>query len=86
LPIVATGAAIVPAAVSLPAGETNTPNASLITQGSVVVEGTSESDKQSALQTWYPVEHEMPHVIGGVHVAIPFPDGGGGHALPQEPQ
>jgi len=85
-PMVFTGAAIVPAAVSLPAGETNTPNASLITQGSVVVEGTSESAMQSAPQTWYPGEHEMRHTIGDVHVAVPFPDGGGGHALLHEPQ
>jgi hypothetical protein len=37
---------------SAPPGDTNTPNVSLMMQGSDVVDGSSEFDRQSPLQTW----------------------------------
>jgi hypothetical protein len=49
-PTVATGAIWVPAAESLPDGETKIPKVSLMMHGSVVTDGSSEFGKQSPLQ------------------------------------
>jgi hypothetical protein len=51
-PRFATGAVCVPAAESLPAGETKIPYVSLMMQGSLVTEGSSVSGRQSPEQAW----------------------------------
>jgi hypothetical protein len=52
-PTVAYGAAREPVpVVSLPPGDTNTPYVSVRMHGSVVSDGSSAFDRQSALHTW----------------------------------
>jgi hypothetical protein len=50
--MVATGASCVPAAESLPAGETKIPYVSLTMHGSLVSDGRSLSGKQSPAHAW----------------------------------
>lgn len=80
-PIVAYGAASVPApVVSLPAVDTNTPNAFDTTHGSV---GGALSEWHAPSHTKYPVLHAMPHVPVA-HVALPF--AGAVHTAQPPPQ
>jgi hypothetical protein len=83
LPRVAYGLTCVPApVVSLPPGDTNTPNVSEITHASFA--GVSPSALQSPLHAWKPVAHDRTHPASA-HATCPWPEGGAAHALVQEP-
>jgi hypothetical protein len=90
-PIVAYGCAREPfPAMSLPMGDTKTPNASPRMQGSPVTDGVSTLGKQSPWHAWYPVSHATPHApppsLAARHAAFPCVDEGGEHATAQPPQ